>query len=247
MKGAAGRPTYDAGPGGAWQSRQAREPEGATFETASMGGRRGGPPVFILGFLAILASVVAIGVGGQATPGATPVPPAAATSPSATPAESLPVMVFPVPTPGSSEAVVVGSFGGPVELTIRRQSEGIFVHGDVFVPSVTWVYVSLLDAVGQMAGWASVSVPGAAGPALEDGPSLRFDVDVTIPPRLSDRTLWIQAMAYDGSGKVIGSARVGVRPDGGPVDGPQGLDGFAPVRLDEPSRVSPGSTPVGAP
>lgn len=118
---------------------------------------------------------------------------------------------------------MVAGLGGPIELRIRRPAASIFVHGDVFASKVTWVYISLQDATGDVKGFASVSVPGSAVPGDVEGPSLRFDIDVAIPPDLVDRSVWVQAIAYDATGAVVGTTRVGIRADGGPVDGPQGF------------------------
>jgi hypothetical protein len=106
---------------------------------------------------------------------------------------------------------VVTSPPGVIQLVARRQVGAMFVHGDVFVPRVTWVSVSLLDDGGNVAGWASVSVPGAAGPGQSDGPTLRFDVELPVPEAFAGR-LWLDANAYDADGALIGSVRLEVRP-----------------------------------
>ena len=85
----------------------------------------------------------------------------------------------------------------------------MYIHGDVFVANVTWVYVSLQDDRGRIAGWASVSVPGAAGPARGDGPTLRFDVDVAVPAGF-DGPLRINANAYDVDGVLMASTRIDI-------------------------------------
>jgi hypothetical protein len=92
----------------------------------------------------------------------------------------------------------------------------MFVHGDVFVDQVTWVFVSLQNPTGRIAGWASVSVPGAAGPGARDGSTLRFDLELAVPSDFVAGPIWIQAHAYDSQGRVVASARLGTNPDGGP-------------------------------
>lgn len=106
-------------------------------------------------------------------------------------------------------APVVTSGPGPIQLVAQRSAAGMFVHGDVFVPRVTWVYLSLSDDAGNIAGWASVSVPGAAGPGRSAGPTLRFDVELAIPAAFTGR-LWISANAYNDAGSLIVGTRLDV-------------------------------------
>lgn len=198
--------------------RPEREPESATFEPVRVRGHRGHPPVVALAFVAVLAGVVAVGIGGRTPPGATLAPLVAAVSPVASPGAVSAKPFEPVATltatPAPTRPMVTGGLGGPLELQIRRPAASIFVHGDVFALKVTWVFISLQDAAGEVKGWASVSIPGAAVPGAIDGPSLRFDVDVAVPPDLHDRPVWVQAVAYDATGKVVGTTRVGIQPDG---------------------------------
>jgi len=220
MTSSSGRP--DARPG--------REPESASFETARVASRRGSPPVLVLGFLVVVGTFVAVGVGGQssgqptfppvaiATPASSPTAaaatPRATTGPRLTPATPVPVM-----TTGP----------GPVQLQAQRLDSSMSVHGDVFVARVTWVFVSLQDATGRVAGWASVSVPGAAGPAQSGGPTLRFDVTITVPDSFSG-PLRLYVNAYDDTGTLIGNAglvvgplvpaRVAFEPQGQAVESP---------------------------
>ena len=204
--------------------RSGREPASAAFEVERVGpGRRGRQPAAILGFLAVLAAMVTIGVGGRTPPVATAGPEAAVAT-SAASVRVTPVPTSPVdatPLAGPTEPPIVVVVGDQVTLKVHRYPAGIFVHGDVFVPKTTWVFVSLEESSGRVGGWSSVSVPGGAGPAVDEGPTLRFDVDLAIPAGLRDSVLWVQATAYDDTGKVIGSARLGVLPDGSVVDDPR--------------------------
>ena len=216
--------------------RPGREPESASFETVRVAVRRTRPPFFVFGFLATVAALVVVGVGGQlpagpasASPGAVDAASAGAAGPSAlAPTPRLPFPgasgdPLPVGSPGVAQILTSGP--GPIQIVARRYAQGIFVHGDVFVPRVTWVFVSLQDDEGRVAGWASVSVPGAAGPGVGNGPSLRFDVEVAVPDAYDGR-LWIQANAYDANGERVASTRFPVPPDGqAPV---------APVSLTSP-------------
>lgn len=218
--------------------RAGRAPESASFETARVGARRTRPPLFVFGFLAVIGALVVAGVGGRGPAGPTGAPPVAVASPSAGQVRgpvlaTPPRVIFPggslgaSPPPSPDAAPILTSEPGPIQIVARRHPETIFIHGDVFVPRVTWVFVSLQDDAGRVAGWASVSVPGAAGPGVGNGPTLRFDVEVAVPVGYEDR-LWIQANAYDADGAQVASTRLEVPPDGEEATGP--------VRLTFPSR-----------
>ena len=211
-------------------SRPGREPESASFETVRVGGRRARPPFFVLGFLAVIGTLVVVGVGGRGPAQPTSAPPVAVDSPSASPASEvgLPTPLIVVPEPEIPVAAPILTSGpGPIQIVARRHPETMFIHGDVFVPRVTWVFVSLQDDAGRVAGWASVSVPGAAGPGVGNGPTLRFDVEVAVPEGYEDR-LWIQANAYDADGAPVASTRLEVPPGDGNA-------AVGPVRLTAPS------------
>lgn len=218
--------------------RPGREPESASFATVRVGARRTRPPFFVLGFLAIIAALVVVGVGGRGTIEPTTAPPVAVDSASVGPAvptvmATPPRLVFPGASADASPAIpraapILTSGPGPIQIVARRHPETMFIHGDVFVPRVTWVFVSMQDDDGRVAGWASVSVPGAAGPGVGNGPTLRFDVEVAVPDGYEDR-LWIQANAYDADGAQIASTRLEVPPDGENA-------AAGPVRLTTPSQ-----------
>lgn len=218
-------------------ARPGREPESATFETVRVGARRTRPPFFVVGFLVVIAALIVVGVGGRGPAEPTSAPPVALDSAGAGPADPTvlttpPRLVFPGTSPGPSAvaspdaAPILTSGPGPIQIVARRHPETMFIHGDVFVPRVTWVFVSIQDDAGRVAGWASVSVPGAAGPGLGSGPTLRFDVEVAVPDGYEDR-LWIQANAYDADGAQVASTRLEIPPDGASAAGP--------VRLTSPS------------
>lgn len=191
--------------------RPAREPESATFEAARVGSSRARPPVFILGFLVVIGAMIAISVGSRGLPAATAVPVALAPSLAPTPTLAAAIStVEPAPSqPDGIDVPVATSPPGDIQLLARRVPASIFVHGDVFVPSATWVYVSLRDDAGNVAGLASVSVPGGAGAAQGAGPTLRFDVELAVPASFSGR-LWVDATVYDTSGKLAASTRLEV-------------------------------------
>ncbi len=200
------------------ESRPSREPESASFETVRVGARRTGPPFFLVGFLVIIGGLVAVGVGGRPPAIAPTAPPVAAGSPGSSTFDGVlptpPAVVFRDPRASPDAAPIMTSGPGPIEIVARRHPETMFVHGDVFVPRVTWVFVSLQDDDGRVAGWASVSVPGAAGPGLGSGPTMRFDVEVALPDGYDDR-LWIQANAYDADGAQVANVRLEVPADDG--------------------------------
>jgi hypothetical protein len=202
------------------QPYSARVPEGATFEAARLGGPRRRPSLLVLTFAAVLTGVVAVGISGRMPAAAPGVPgsPIAQGSADTTEGPASPGPEGPTSGPGSSpdQAPTVMTTDGPIQLIIRRHPETMFVHGDVFVEQVTWVFVSLQNPAGRVAGWASVSVPGAAGPGARDGPTLRFDLELAVPLDFVAGPIWIQAYAYDSQGRVVASARLGTNPDGGP-------------------------------
>ena len=196
-----------------------RSPESAAFEPSRIGGGpRGRPSVVAAGFVLVLSLVIAAGVSGRLGPGAFPntgeniaLAPSQLASPASS--DALPPSLFGPAFPADTGPMLT-SGPGDLELLAKRRAETIFVHGDVYAPGVTWVYMSLRDDAGQIAGWASVSVPGAAGPAASGAPSLRFDVELAIPDTFSGR-LWVQAHAYDARFGLVATARVDT-----PVAGP---------------------------
>jgi hypothetical protein len=198
------------GPG----ARPGREPENAEFAVARVGGReRGGRSLLaIVGFVGVLVAMIAVAIGTRAPdiPGGGALPtlgtPTGASATAGT-GGALPVPSF--DRAGISFAPLVSSdpVSTQIRLTAQRQPSTVFVHGDVFVAKVTWVFVSLRDESGQVGGWSSVSVPGAAGPGVDGGPTMRFDVELAVPAAFAG-ALTVQATAYDGTGTVIGSTQL---------------------------------------
>ncbi len=214
MRGARRESPLEDGP----LPQAARGPEGATFEAVRIGARRQRPPIVVLGFAAVIVGLVAVGLGTRSPGGG----PAVLGSPVALASgrTSAPVATRRVVSGSSSElsspdmAPVVTSPSGPIVIQARRHPETMYVHGDVFVERVTWVFVSLQDVSGRVAGWASVSVPGAVGPGVEDGPTLRFDIELALPSHLNDGSLWIQVNAHDSDGKLVANTRLEIDRDG---------------------------------
>lgn len=200
--------------------RPGREPESASFETARLRPRRGTQPIFIVGFLAVIGGVVAVGLGGRsvaqptlppiALDTAAPATIAATVQPSPEPSPEPSPAIF-IPHATANAAPVYATGPGQLELRAQRLPASLYVHGDVFVPQVTWVFVSLQDGAGRVAGWASVSVPGAAGPARDKGPTLRFDVEMNVPDGFG-APLWLNANAYDAEGALMTSVRLEIGP-----------------------------------
>jgi hypothetical protein len=194
-----------------------REPESASFAVARVGGGQGRWSTLIAaGFAAVLVGMVGIAIGSRG-PGTEPaIPPVAFVSPGPS--------TVPTATPGTTEAGPRQSPGplltsdpdaGQIHLLARRQPDAVYVHGDVYVVDLTWVFVSLQDATGRVASWASVSVPGAAGAATGSGPTLRFDVELAVPAGFSG-PLSIGANAYDSTARVIGSTQLIVSAEDAP-------------------------------
>ncbi len=224
MKGTAERPgdanaTSEARPG--------RAPEGATFASARVPGRAGRPRLFLLGLLAVLAAIVGGAVVGRTEADPHAIRPVGLVSPGAV-ALGAGGTSAPTPSPrgsrfspgGSPDAAPVVTNGpGPIQLKARRQPNTMFVAGDVFAAHVTWIFVSLQDERGRVAGWASVSMPGAAGPAVGAGPTLRFAVELAVPADAASGKLWVLADAYDTAGALVASTRLQVDPDGTGAEG----------------------------
>ncbi len=207
MKGSADRPG-DAGrdPG----PRPGREPERAEFAIARVGGGNRWSPFAVAAIAAVVMGMVGIAVGSRLSTPPPAVPPVAVAATSAP--SFVAETAAPLPTVGSLRVPIVpvqtsDPASKKVRLQVQRQPSGMFVHGDVYVAKVTWVFVSLRDASGTVTGWASVSVPGAAGPGVRGGPTMRFDVELAVPADFTG-PVTIQATAYDGSGRVIGSTQM---------------------------------------
>jgi hypothetical protein len=203
-----------------------RPPDSAEFAATRLGGG-GGPGrssvVAVLGFVALVGGLIGLGLAGRSVEEsptssqlaalATPLSPRPSPRGTAV-ANQAPTVSRPSALP--SPAPILTSEPGPVTIAARRHPETMYVHCDVFVERVTWVYVSLQDEAGRVAGWASVSVPGAAGPGGADGATLRFDVEVPIAEARRQARLWIQVIAYDADGQVVASSRVETPGDPGP-------------------------------
>jgi hypothetical protein len=167
----------------------------------------------------VLAGAVGLGLSGR-SPGEAGAGPATTAAfaagtpeptirqiPTQTPVERIPLPPAPV---------ITSQPGGPISLQIQRHTESLFVHGDVNVAAITWVFVSVIDDDGQVMGWSSVSVPGGVGSGRDHGPALRFDVEIPMPDWAINR-LWVQATVYDATGRIVGTERLGIDTDGAPV------------------------------
>jgi hypothetical protein len=223
MKGAAERPgDASATP----EPRQGRAPESATFASARVPGRDGRARLFLLGLVVVLAVIVGAAVVGRSEADLSAIPPGGPASPG-TVAIGAGGTSGPTPSPRASRsspggspdaAPVVTSGPGPIQVKARRQPNTMFVAGDVFAAHVTWIFVSLQDERGRVVGWASVSMPGAAGPAVGSGPTLRFAVELAVPADAASGKLWVLADAYDTAGALVANTRLQVDPDGTGAD-----------------------------
>ena len=188
-----------------------RPTEGAAFDLEQLeGGRRQRPRVLASGFIVVLGLVVGAGVIGRLSAGAFPSTGeniALTSSPASVLASDVAATPPIGPAFPADTGPLLSSGPGDLELLAKRHAETIFVHGDVYPAGVTWVFMSLRDDTGQVGGWASVSVPGAAGPAASGAPTMRFDVELAIPASF-DANMWVQALAYDARFGLIASARV---------------------------------------
>lgn len=225
--------------------RAGRAPEGASFN-GRVDRPRGGPPIFLLAFGLLLGGVIAIAIAGRApadggdaggAAGATARPSPAGTARVAATFMRDPSDPFPLASPARSPGmapIVASEPGAAIELQLRRHPETMFVHGDVFAVGVTWVFVALIDDAGRVAGWTSISVPGGAGGTPDRQPTLRFDVELAMPDWAASNRLWLQATAYDGSGAVAGTERLGIQADGSPV--PARFSPVGPMSSGSPVR-----------
>jgi hypothetical protein len=196
-----------------------RTPEGAEFGTTALRAARR-PPVFVVGWVLILAAFVAVGLSGRSddsgantTGGVQPTTAAVDTAGAGGVARVMPRRSFPEIPPRFDPTypelgVTQTSAPGPISLQATRHPSTVFVHGDVFAQRVTWIFVSLQSLDGQVGGWASVSIPGAAGDGGDHRPALRFDVELAIPTTMAAGVLAIQANAYDAAGNLVASTGV---------------------------------------
>lgn len=201
------------GPG----ARPARAPEHADFEVARVGERGSRSLVRFLALGAVLVGMIAIAILNRPT--------TAPTTAGADASGGLASSTVASATPdASSGAVPSFAFLGPaqtsdpssteIRLVAEPMTDAMFVHGDVYVPNVTWVFVSLQDPSRAVLGWTSVSVPGAAGPAASGSPTMRFDVQLAVPAGTAE-PLTVQATAYDKSARQIGSTQLVVQTGAG--------------------------------
>jgi hypothetical protein len=218
-----------------------READGAVFAAERVARRHDRTPILVAAILLTIGGLVVAGFdregsGGPGGLAAVASPPASVRAPG--PGGGPNPTVAPAGTwvPNSPDvspdsAPILTSPPGAITLKARRHPETMFVHGDVFVERVTWVFVSLHDEASRVVGWASVSVPGAAGPGVEGGPTLRFDVELLLPEYALGEILWIQANAYDVGGGMIASTRLEAPPDGSGQPAPEGAveQGFRPA------------------
>ena len=94
----------------------------------------------------------------------------------------------------------------------------MFIHGDVYVAGVSWVFVNITSENGRIAGWTSVSVPGGAVAPAATGPALRFDVELALPDWATG-PLSVRANAHTSAGDSVASEELGVDADGSPLAG----------------------------
>ena len=146
-----------------------RTPESADFAGRIRAPRRR-PPIAVLGWVAVLGAIVALGLSGQPTqsgatspataaPGTDVARAGAASASQPRPSyrlvgDTTPPRFDPDFPTFSSSAGIWTSPPGPINLQASRHPSTVFVHGDVFAQQVTWVFVSLQSLDGQVGGWA---------------------------------------------------------------------------------------------
>jgi hypothetical protein len=209
-------------------------PDEAVFASARVrtaGGRPTAVAVVAIGLL-VAGLALAGTLDGRAAPGPT-APVAAATSLFAPGqprserfrGESLTgPAAAPAATPRATRGmapVVRSEPGSPIELTIRRHPASMFVHGDVSVAGVSWLFVNITSDDGRIAGWTQVSVPGGASAPRATGPTLRFDVELALPAWATG-PLSVRANAYASDGNGVASEELWVDVDGSLLVGGHG-------------------------
>jgi len=200
-----------------------RPADGADFTPRRLGGGRT-PPLLV--WVVALGGLVALGVAGRSGDGA-----AGTGDERATPAASRPAAIQDA---SSTDSIVVrptarpitgnpsaSSGAGPIRLEVVRTSASIFVHADIHLERIAWVFVQVQTDSGRVAGWASMSFPGAVDPPASPGdplaPALRFDVELVVPDDMREGWLWTQVNVYDNLGQRVGTTRL-------PVAAPGALD-----------------------
>ena len=191
--------------------------DGATFEPARLRSAAGPPIAAAWLTLAVVVLVVfgalerLVQLGQPSTAGtsfAVRGPTAAAAS------ASQPAL----PTYPPGLARVVSRTDGAIKIYAQRNATSTYIHGDVFVPGVASVFLSLQDTSGLVAGWAAASIPAGASPAStrmgSTKPMLQLDVEVAVPASFANGSLWIQANAYDALGRIVDTTRFEVLADG---------------------------------
>ena len=199
-------------------ARPGRAPESAEFAVARVGGGNRWSPFAVTVLAAVLMGMVGIAVGSRLATAPPVIPDVVVAATSLVPIATA----TPLPLPSSRGLripIVPVETSDPASTKIRlaaqRDPARIFVHGDVYVARVTWVFVTLRESTGTVTGWASVSVPGATGPGKRDGPTMRFDVELGVPAEFTG-ALTIQATAYDGTGHVVGATQLLVSAEPAP-------------------------------
>ena len=195
--------------------------DAASFDVRRLGDGRRRPAAMLMAWLVGLGALVALGLAGRDAP--------AVGAPGGTALPPLPSLVAGEPTPGSFAAAPtpilvvadgsprpngwrsrVSSGPGPVSLQVVRTAASMFVHGDIEVDDVVWVFVSVQSGDGRIAGWTSLSFPGSVGRVDGAGPAMRFDVELVIPADMLDGPLWAQANVYDARGQQVATTRLEV-------------------------------------
>lgn len=198
--------------------RDAEPPADEARFAEAVVGRRDRPPLVLFAFLMGIAGLIVAGFGGRvASAPAQTSPTAVAASPRASIAAQELATAGPDRTPPASGATTIVSSepGSSIELTVQRHQTSMFVHGDVSVAGVSWVFVNITGEDGRIAGWTSVSVPGGAVAPTATGPALRFDVELALPDWATG-PLSVRANAYAQGGDNVASEELSLAADGSP-------------------------------
>jgi hypothetical protein len=190
--------------------------EGAAFAGARIGGSRR-PPVFFVGWLVVLGSVVAVGLSGRpADPATDAVARATEPAPAATVALTAgprPVLSRRFDPAYPSLIVSAATEPGPIQFEAVRSPSSISVHGATNTQQVVRVMVTVQSPDGQLAGSTSTRIRGPNGDGGDHLPPQWFFADVPMPPRVGATVVVVKASAYDTGGRLVATARVWLDPE----------------------------------
>jgi hypothetical protein len=184
--------------------RPDRHVETAEFAPVRVGGgrRRAWSPLLLVGWAALVAGAVGLGLLGQGSDAGGPgriargaVSPAP-TRPSA-PATGA------THAPGLPQPVASAA---PLAYVLTGDLTGLSVVGTSVAHPVVWIFISVQTPLGAVISWHSMSVEDLDGGIRPDR-SPAFRAHLAIPPAQLGSPLVVEVKAYDNLGRQIGTVR----------------------------------------